>query len=137
MEQGVTFLVPIYIGRIITQRAVGLRSGNLYELLYKYSLVHDLNHIDFKINSNLFDYQFKTYIEGVGIENNKADSLLGLGLENNYTSVIAKTDKALTFIFQLLNNIISEIDVKNSIIKHLQFDVFGFSRGSGGSTPFH
>ncbi|EAA7383432.1 type VI secretion system tube protein Hcp [Salmonella enterica subsp. houtenae] len=114
----------------------GIEVGSYLNYYTNIRWLYDLYHVERIPEEINDDVQRKFYIEGIGTENNKADSLLGLGLGNNDTGVIAKTDKAIALICQLLNNFINEIDVKNSILKHLQFDVFGFSRGAAAARHF-
>ena len=80
--------------------------------------------------------QRKIYIEGIGTENKKADSLLGMALGNNDTGIIAKTNKAIFLIEDILKKFISEPNNKNIILKNIQFDVFGFSRGAAAARHF-
>lgn len=114
----------------------GTEAGSYLNYYTNIRWLYDLYHVDRIPEEMNDDVQRKFYIEGVGTENNKADSLLGLGLGNNDTGVIAKTDKAITLICQLLNNFINEADVKKTTLKHLQFDVFGFSRGAAAARHF-
>ncbi|ECQ7478209.1 type VI secretion system tube protein Hcp, partial [Salmonella enterica] len=114
----------------------GIEVGSYLNYYTNIRWLYDLYHVERIPEAINDDVQRKFYIEGIGTENNKADSLLGLGLGNNDTGVIAKTDKAIALICQLLNNLINEIDVKNSTLKHLQFDVFGFSRGAAAARHF-
>jgi type VI secretion system effector, Hcp1 family len=82
------------------------------------------------------DFQGKIYVEGIGTENNKADSLIGMGLGNNDTGVIAKTDKAISLLINTLIDIVKGIRGLNVSVKCLQFDVFGFSRGAAAARHF-
>lgn len=97
-----------------------------------YTNIHWLNklyHKDASLYEGLSKVQRKIYIEGIGTENNKADSLVGMGLGNNDTGVIAKTDRAISLLRETLAEIIVDLKDAKLVIKRLQFDVFGFSRG--------
>ncbi|MCQ8796492.1 type VI secretion system tube protein Hcp, partial [Escherichia coli] len=87
-----------------------------------------LYHKDSEINAKSAKIQREIYIEGIGTENNKADSLVGMGLGNNDTGVIAKTDRAISLLRETLAKIIVDLKDAKLVIKRLQFDVFGFSR---------
>ncbi len=52
-----------------------------------------------------------------------------MGLGNNDTGVIAKTDRAISLLRETLAKIIVDLKDAKLVIKRLQFDVFGFSRG--------
>ncbi|WP_130832809.1 phospholipase effector Tle1 domain-containing protein [[Erwinia] mediterraneensis] len=84
--------------------------------------------------------QASLYIEGIGTESGKPDSQPGQGMGIADTGVIAKTDRAVSHLAQIIHKTLS--DIKNDepdtefIIKSLQFDIFGFSRGAAASRHF-
>ncbi|EDS5056077.1 type VI secretion system tube protein Hcp, partial [Salmonella enterica] len=80
----------------------GIEVGSYLNYYTNIRWLYDLYHVERIPEAINDDVQRKFYIEGIGTENNKADSLLGLGLGNNDTGVIAKTDKAIALICQLL-----------------------------------
>ncbi|EEM6939355.1 type VI secretion system tube protein Hcp, partial [Salmonella enterica] len=98
--------------------------------------LNKLYHIDVKIDDELVHIQKKIYIEGIGTENNKADSLWGMGLGNNDTGVIAKTDRAMIQLRRILTEVTGALQSKDITIASLQFDVFGFSRGAAAARHF-
>ena len=101
--------------------------------------IHWLNSLyveDAEITDDQTAYQRQIYVEGIGTENNKADSLMGMGLGNNDTGVIAKTDRAVQLIRETLFDFVREIHSHQLTIKALQFDVFGFSRGAAAARHF-
>ncbi len=80
------------------------------------------------------------YIDGIGTEAGKPDSMLGQGLGISDTGVIAKTDKAVASLAGNIQEVLQEILLRQSdyelVIKSLQFDIFGFSRGAAASRHF-
>ncbi|EJF4986134.1 type VI secretion system tube protein Hcp, partial [Salmonella enterica] len=114
----------------------GIEVGSYLNYYTNIRWLYDLYHNNLEITNNLSDYQLKIYVEGVGTENNKADSLLGMGLGNNDTGVIAKTDKAVEFVNVVLRRFIHNFPKDKLLIKCVQFDVFGFSRGAAAARHF-
>ncbi|WP_312817417.1 type VI secretion system tube protein TssD [Atlantibacter subterraneus] len=101
--------------------------------------IHWLNSLyveDAEITDDQTAYQRQIYVEGIGTENNKADSLMGMGLGNYDTGVIAKTDRAVQLIREKLAIFAHSIPGQQVTIKALQFDVFGFSRGAAAARHF-
>ena len=81
--------------------------------------------------------QIKIYIEGVGTESGKGDSTYGVGTGRGDTGVVRKTDKAVTALVAAIKNHLdkpSEYGI--SIVRELQFDIFGFSRGAAAARHF-
>ncbi|MEC5764900.1 PAAR domain-containing protein [Enterobacter chengduensis] len=84
--------------------------------------------------------QASLYIDGIGTEAGKPDSLIGQSLGIADTGVIAKTDKAVAGLISTLSLTLG--DLKNRlksqilIVKSLQFDIFGFSRGAAAARHF-
>jgi len=86
------------------------------------------------------DIQQAIYIDGIGTEAGKPDSMIGQGLGISDTGVIAKTDKAIKCLVKNISNAIEDIKSKISdsalVIQALEFDIFGFSRGAAASRHF-
>jgi hypothetical protein len=107
-----------------------------------YTNVHWLNtlyQLDIQPESGFV--QQDIYIGGIGTEAGKPDSVIGQGLGISDTGVIAKTDKAVSHIKDALNKAIENIasalpDNTEPVIKSLQFDIFGFSRGAAAARHF-
>lgn len=85
-------------------------------------------------------FQRDIYIDGIGTEAGKPDSMIGQAFGTSDTGVIAKTDKAVS---RLSGNIQAALDELSRtfpnnelVIKSLQFDIFGFSRGAAASRHF-
>ncbi|MEY8712032.1 PAAR domain-containing protein [Mangrovibacter phragmitis] len=106
-----------------------------------YTNVHWLNTLYRKnFSSGDSDIQKALYIDGIGTEAGKPDSMIGQGLGISDTGVIAKTDKAIRLLAKNISDSIGDIKSKSSgcelVIKSLQFDIFGFSRGAAASRHF-
>lgn len=86
------------------------------------------------------EIQKEIYIDGVGTEAGKADSMIGQGLGISDTGVIAKTNKAVSVIAEniqvALKDFSREISGYELIVTSLQFDIFGFSRGAAAARHF-
>lgn len=75
------------------------------------------------------------YIEGIGTEQGKPDSVFGSGLGIYDTGVIAKTNKAVQELSIAINKVTKDLP-GNIAIKALQYDIFGFSRGAAAARHF-
>ncbi|KNC95090.1 PAAR domain-containing protein [Trabulsiella odontotermitis] len=86
------------------------------------------------------DIQQAIYIDGTGTEAGQPDSMIGLGLGISDMGVIAKTDNAVAQLSRAITDTIKQLKDKSSgyelVIKSLQFDIFGFSRGAAASRHF-
>lgn len=84
--------------------------------------------------------QTRIYIDDIGTDAGKPDSKLGQGFGISDTGVVAKTDKAVAELGDVLNQNIRGIRRQltncNLVIKSLQFDIFGFSRGAAAARHF-
>ncbi|WP_456311067.1 phospholipase effector Tle1 domain-containing protein [Serratia proteamaculans] len=77
------------------------------------------------------------YIEGVGTESGKGDSTYGIGTGRGETGVVRKTDKAVAALSAAIKNYLSKPSESSvCIVKELQFDIFGFSRGAAAARHF-
>lgn len=76
--------------------------------------------------------QAAIYIQGIGTDAGKPDSIVGMGLGEGDTGVLAKTDEAVA----QLSGIIKHLLPFRCIVKTLQFDIFGFSRGAAAARHF-
>ena len=79
------------------------------------------------------NYIFGHYIEGIGTEKLKADSLIGYAAGSGDTGIPAKVAKACKWITNALNMV---APLPPNIIENLIIDVFGFSRGAGAARCF-
>jgi hypothetical protein len=84
--------------------------------------------------------QYSIYIDGIGTGAGKSDSSIGQGLGISDTGVVAKTDKAVSLIPQKLRHAVTvvkdELSAYDVVIKKIQFDIFGFSRGAAATRHF-
>lgn len=77
------------------------------------------------------------YIEGIGTENGEGDSAYGMMSGRGDTGVVSKTDKAVGAVVTAIQDYLSKHPAaRASIIKKLQFDIFGFSRGAAAARHF-
>ncbi|MBE8596631.1 T6SS phospholipase effector Tle1-like catalytic domain-containing protein [Xenorhabdus sp. BG5] len=98
-----------------------------------YTNVHLLYqiHKQGRIDDN--SHQIKVYIEGIGTQAGKSDSVVGYGLGIGETGVHAKTEMAIQKIKTELTESLKSIQGN---IKCLQFDLIGFSRGAAAARHF-
>ncbi|PIF14670.1 Uncharacterized alpha/beta hydrolase domain [Candidatus Pantoea floridensis] len=81
--------------------------------------------------------QHAIYIEGIGTENGQGDSIYGIGTGGGSTGVVRKTDKAITLLIAGIKNYLAILpDASACIVKEIQFDLFGFSRGAAAARHF-
>lgn len=81
--------------------------------------------------------QQAVYIEGIGTERGEGDSTYGMGTGRGDTGVVRKTDKAVAALATAIKDYLarpSETDVE--LVRELQFDIFGFSRGAAAARHF-
>ncbi|VDR27422.1 Uncharacterized conserved protein [Raoultella terrigena] len=81
--------------------------------------------------------QYAIYIEGVGTEDGMGDSTYGMGTGRGDTGVVRKTDKAVAALTASIQSyLFRHIEAGACVIKELQFDIFGFSRGAAAARHF-
>ncbi|MBV4367460.1 phospholipase effector Tle1 domain-containing protein [Erwinia phyllosphaerae] len=78
--------------------------------------------------------QQNLYIEGIGTAEGEADTALSMAFGTGERGIVAKTDKAVAAIVEVLRGFV--IRQPNLIINELQFDIFGFSRGAAAARHF-
>lgn len=111
----------------------GTEAGSYLNYYTNIYWLNKLYHKEPELKDGVKNIQRDIYIEGIGTENNKADSLWGMGLGNNDTGVIAKTDRAMVQLRRILTEVVGALQGKDIMIAGLQFDVFGFSRGAAAA----
>ncbi len=90
-----------------------------------------------KITTDTGHGQSAIYIEGIGTESGKGDSSYGMGTGRGNTGVASKTDKAVALLVTGIEDYLFRFpEGKDCIIKELQFDIFGFSRGAAAARHF-
>lgn len=76
------------------------------------------------------------YICGIGTDSGKPDRKLALTFGISDTGVVAKTNKAISLLVKTISASVEDIRRKSAceiVIKQLQFDLFGFSRGAAAA----
>lgn len=106
-----------------------------------YTNIHWLSTLYKKtLSGNDSDVQTGIYIDGIGTEAGKPDSKLGQGFGISDTGVVAKTDKAVSSLAGSIQDVLDVIGKKQAddklIVRALQFDIFGFSRGAAAARHF-
>lgn len=106
-----------------------------------YTNIHWLSTLYKKtISGNNSDIQTGIYIDGIGTDAGKPDSTLGQGFGISDTGVVAKTDKAVSSLAGSIQDVLDVVGKKQAdvklIIRALQFDIFGFSRGAAAARHF-
>ncbi|MFK8257429.1 phospholipase effector Tle1 domain-containing protein [Erwinia sp. AnSW2-5] len=90
-----------------------------------------------KITADTGYGQSAIYIEGIGTESGQGDSAYGMGTGRGNTGVLSKTDKAVALLVEGIQDYLFRFTEANDcIIKELQFDIFGFSRGAAAARHF-
>ena len=84
--------------------------------------------------------QRAVYIDGIGTDAGKPDSTLGQGFGISDTGVIAKTNKAVSMLADSIQKALDAVSNQQAdnklIVRVLQFDIFGFSRGAAAARHF-
>lgn len=104
-----------------------------------YSNIHWLNtlySVDNEIKNEQFLYQRAIYIQGIGTEKDKADSLIGKGIGAWFDGVVDKTDEGIALISKQIAEFLKLSESSFFAIEKIQFDVFGFSRGAAAARHF-
>ncbi|MEB2417239.1 phospholipase effector Tle1 domain-containing protein [Citrobacter sp. R-1.5.2] len=106
-----------------------------------YTNIHWLSTLYKKtLSGNDSDVQAGIYIDGIGTEAGKPDSKLGQGFGISDTGVVAKTDKAVSMLADSIQDVLEVVGKKQAdgklIVRALQFDIFGFSRGAAAARHF-
>lgn len=73
------------------------------------------------------------YIEGIGTEDNKGDSLIGSAIGTGSTGIPAKVKKGIN---AMCTEIYRMVDPKIEYIEKIEVDAFGFSRGAAAARNF-
>ncbi|TQI81192.1 putative alpha/beta hydrolase family protein DUF2235 [Serratia fonticola] len=81
-------------------------------------------------------FQGSVYVSGIGTSAGKPDSAIGKGIGAWVEGVVDKTDEAVNSITAEIKRFLGVIKNQNILIKKVQFDVFGFSRGAAAARHF-
>ncbi|MDR7941947.1 PAAR domain-containing protein [Enterobacter soli] len=116
----------------------GISAGSYIGYYTNVHWLHTLYQTDLLPDST--EVQASLYIDGIGTEAGKPDSLIGQSLGIADTGVIAKTDKAvaglISTLLQTLGDLKNRLKSPILIVKSIQFDIFGFSRGAAAARHF-
>jgi len=82
----------------------------------------------------LKDVSSPIYVEGIGTDSNKKDSVVGSGMGRGETGVVGRVQASFTQIKQAIEEALQENP--NCEIASLTFDTFGFSRGAAAARHF-
>ncbi|UVE17932.1 DUF2235 domain-containing protein [Pseudomonas sp. LS44] len=76
----------------------------------------------------------KIYLEGIGTSSGGSDSIIGSGTGNGETGIVARVRQSPAKIREQLIRLVS----RNAALKisHVEFDIFGFSRGAAAARHF-
>lgn len=81
-----------------------------------------------------YDKDNSIYVEGIGTEDKKSDTMMGYAFGGGVTGIRGKVRKACEKITEKIVNILGEEDA--DMVSVLTFDVFGFSRGAAAARNF-
>ncbi|MGG2076690.1 type VI secretion system tube protein TssD [Lelliottia nimipressuralis] len=123
------------------EEKMGISGTSATSYIGGYTNIHWLNTLyktDIPIDTG--QVQAAIYVEGIGTEAGKPDSMLGLTLGVADTGVIAKTDLAVKQIAgaieETLRKLRQTISGGGMTVTSCQFDIFGFSRGAAAARHF-
>ena len=123
------------------EEKMGVSGTSATSYIGGYTNIHWLNTLyktDIPIDTG--QVQAAIYVEGIGTEAGKPDSMLGLTLGVADTGVIAKTDLAVKQIAgaieETLRKLRQTISGGGMTVTSCQFDIFGFSRGAAAARHF-
>ncbi|WP_330983669.1 MULTISPECIES: type VI secretion system tube protein TssD [Enterobacterales] len=120
------------------QENMGLSGVGATSYIGGYTNIHWLNTL-YKTNLPIDSGQAQVaiYVEGVGTEAGKPDSMVGLTLGVADTGVIAKTDLAVKQIAGAIKEVLRKLRPQllgcELTVTAFQFDIFGFSRGAAAA----
>ena len=125
----------------MAQEQMGVSGTGATSYTGGYTNIHWLNTLyktDLPIESG--QAQAAIYVEGIGTEAGRPDSMIGLSLGVADTGVIAKTDLAVKQIAGTLKKFFDDMrefaSVPSLKVTEFQFDIFGFSRGAAAARHF-
>ena len=102
-------------------------SDNSYEGYYT-NIVRMERNVD-TMHGQGYKYKFKSYVEGVGTDDNEDDSLRGFAFGAGGTGILAKVEKGISDVVQQITNGVT-MDLNDLIIDEVTVGVYGFSRGA-------
>lgn len=118
------------------QENMGITSNNANSGCGYFTNIHWLNRLYKTGSTDHPDHlQQAIYVEEAGLHNSCPDNLPDEEVNITDTGIVAKTDHALNLVTDKIRAVIGGL-AKNTVIKALQFDLFGFSRGAAASRHF-
>jgi hypothetical protein len=79
-----------------------------------------------------YDHSFSIYVEGIGTEDDKTDSINGMAFGQGPTGILGKVEIGIERLLDEINNRLA----KGQPIESLYLDCFGFSRGAAAARNF-
>ncbi|MFJ2479508.1 phospholipase effector Tle1 domain-containing protein [Pseudomonas sp. NPDC087598] len=116
-----------YMGETDSSYGAGLTNVAKLHLLYKEAK-------DGEGGGSVMRVSGSIYMDGIGTQSDKKDSVLGSGLGRGDTGVAGRVQASFTQIRQIVEDTLKENP--NSEIASLTFDTFGFSRGAAAARHF-
>lgn len=104
-----------------------------------YSNIHWLNtlySIDDEVIEDKTQFQRAVYVQGIGTQKGKEDSLVAMGTGTLSEGVVDKTDEGVSQIANEIRTLLGEGNGITNAIEKIQFDIFGFSRGAAAARHF-
>lgn len=120
-------------------KKLGMSANGSSSFMGYYSNIHWLNtlySIDDEIVEDKTQFQRAVYIQGIGTQKGKEDSLVAMGTGTLTEGVVDKTDEGVSQIANEIRTLLGEGNGITSAIEKIQFDIFGFSRGAAAARHF-
>lgn len=115
---------------------MGLNGAEATSYAGYYTNIHWLSELYAQTMTATDSYsQQAVYIEGIGTQAGKPDSVISMGLGGAECGVIAKTDDAVAKLTSAIMMILDSLSGKY-VVDTLLFDIFGFSRGAAAARHF-
>lgn len=120
-------------------KKLGMSVNGSSSFMGYYSNIHWLNtlySIDDEVVEDKTQFQRAVYIQGIGTQKGKEDSLVAMGTGTLSEGVVDKTDEGVSQIAKEIQTLLGEGSGITNAIEKIQFDIFGFSRGAAAARHF-
>jgi len=120
-------------------KKLGMSTNGNGSYMGYYSNVHWLNtlySIDDEIVEEKSLFQRAVYVQGIGTQKGKEDSLVAMGTGTLSEGVVDKTDEGVSQIANEIRTLLGDGKGITNAIEKIQFDIFGFSRGAAAARHF-
>ncbi|WP_233423436.1 T6SS phospholipase effector Tle1-like catalytic domain-containing protein [Enterobacter asburiae] len=120
-------------------KKLGMSTDGSNSYMGYYSNIHWLNtlySIDDEIVEDKYQFQRAVYVQGIGTQKGKEDSLVAMGTGTLSEGVVDKTDEGVSQITNEIRTLLGEGNGITNAIEKIQFDIFGFSRGAAAARHF-